>query len=282
MLSPWKKDFPALYQRPIHYLDSAATCQVPTSVINAVSQYLQDGQGNAGRSLHGFGEQADDLLSICRIKVAAFIRCQEQQLIFTKSATESINLVAVSLGHQLTPDDSILITEIEHHSNFLPWQRLCQQTGARLNILPLNQQGEFKTEYLAEYLADNCKLFALSHCSNVLGNRITVEKMISQASQANVKTLLDGAQAVAHQQTDVTVLGCDYYAFSGHKLYSTGGSGVLYCKDPSSLEPLLLGGGIATRTSVKQHQLRTDIGRFEAATSCRLLPSRVQSAIFQL
>ncbi len=265
--SPWKADFPALANKPISYLDSAATCQVPTPVIQALSDYLSRGHGNPGRGLYRFSESASAILQTCRQKVADFVGANVEQIAFTKSTTESINLVAANLRNRLTTKDSILVTEMEHHSNLLPWQRLCQQTGARLHMLPLTQQGEFDLSGLANLLADNCRLFAFTHGSNVLGNHPPVEDFIQQAKKAGVPTLIDGAQAVAHTRLNLSELDCDYYAFSGHKLYAPGGSGLLYVKQPESIEPLLLGGGIVKKTTTTNYQLSEGITRLEAGSA---------------
>jgi len=265
--SPWKADFPALAGKPVSYLDSAATCQVPQSVIQALNDYLANGHGNPGRGLHRMSENASRVLQACRLKVAEFVGADEEQIAFTKSTTESINLVASNLRSTLTDKDSILVSEMEHHSNLLPWQRLCQQTGARLNILPLSQNGEFDLSRLQQFLADRCQLFAFTHGSNVLGNHPPVEFFIQQAKLASVKTLIDGAQAVSHTKIKLAELGCDFYAFSGHKLYAPGGSGVLYCRQPDSIEPLLLGGGIVNKTSASGYLLTKGITKLEAGSA---------------
>lgn len=267
MHSPWKKDFPALNSRKISYLDSAATCQVPEQVISSINNYLRNGQGNAGRGMYGLSENANDIIKTCRDTVANLVACEPEQIIFSKSATESINLVASSLREKLTENDSILITEMEHHSNLLPWQRLCQRTGARLNVLPLNNNGELNCENLELFLQDNCKLFAFTHCSNVLGNHPLIEHLITKAKKMKVKTLIDGAQSISHTEINLKKMDCDFYAFSGHKLYSTGGSGVLFCKDINQLEPLILGGGSVKKTTLSQYQLHDNIARFEAGTA---------------
>ncbi len=271
MQSPWKNDFPALKISPqkarISYLDSAATCQVPQVVIDEVSTYLTNGQGNAGRGMHGLSENASSRIDHCRKTVAQFIGCHTEQVIFTKGATESINLVAASLREQLKSTDSILVTALEHHSNLLPWQRLSEQTGAKLNILPIDSNGNVETESLEPLLLDSCQLLAITHGSNVLGNHPDVEYLIKKASEFGVKTLLDGAQAVSHIPLNLADLGCDYYAFSGHKLYSVGGSGVLFCKDHKTLEPLLLGGGIVAKTTLESYQLIDSPNRMEAGSA---------------
>lgn len=271
MQSPWKNDFPALrktnHQTPIIYLDSAATCQVPNTVIEAVSQYLTNGQGNAGRGMHGLSESATSQIQSCRNKVAELIGCKNEQVVFTKGATESINLVAASMRNSLNKSDSILVTALEHHSNLLPWQRLCQQTGATLNVLPINSSGDLILDQLDNFLQQNCKLLAMTHCSNVLGNHPPLETLIDKAKQFKVKTLIDGAQAISHTTINLDFLQCNYYAFSGHKLYAPGGSGVLYCKDHQTLEPLLLGGGIVTKTSLDKYSLIETSGRLEAGSA---------------
>lgn len=271
MQSPWKKDFPALStsanKARIAYLDSAATCQVPQVVIDEVANYLANGQGNAGRGMHGLSENASSRIDHCRSTVAKFIGCETDQVVFTKGATESINLVAASLRSQLKPSDSILVTALEHHSNLLPWQRLAKQTGVKLNILPIDSVGNVDTQNLEQLLHDNCQLLAMTHGSNVLGNHPDVEFLTQKASQYGVKTLLDGAQAVSHIPLNLAELGCDYYAFSGHKLYSVGGSGVLFCKDHATLEPLLLGGGIVAKTTLDDYQLIDSPNRLEAGSA---------------
>ncbi len=271
MHSPWKNDFPALTSRAstprIAYLDSAATCQVPQVVIEQISAYLSKGQGNAGRGMHGLSENASSRIEQCRRGVAEFIGCQADQIIFTKGATESINLVASSMQASLSAQDSILVTALEHHSNLLPWQRLAKLSGARLNILPIDASGNLELATLEQMLQDNCKLFTMTHGSNVLGHHPDVQTLVKKAQQFGVKTLLDGAQAVAHLPLDLERLDCDYYAFSGHKLYSVGGSGVLFCKDHTTLEPLLLGGGIVSRTTLDSYQLIETATRLEAGSA---------------
>jgi len=267
MRSPYRPDFPALANQDIAYLDSAATCQVPSVVIEAINDYLTYGQGNAGRGMHQFSQNADSILTTCRGKVADFINADQDKIIFTKSTTESINIVANGLRSQLCDRDSILVTELEHHSNLLPWQRLCQLTGAKLNILPIDESGNLNCENLDEFLNDNCRLFAISQCSNVLGNYPQIEQLIAKAKFWRVQTLVDGAQAIAHIPIDVKQMGCDYYVFSGHKLYAPSGSGILYANDPMELEPLLLGGGNVLKATLDDYLLTQDATKFEAGTA---------------
>jgi len=267
MQSPYKQDFPALANQDIAYLDSAATCQVSSVVIEAVNDYLTQGQGNAGRGMHSFSQNADSILKTCRAKVADFINADQDKLIFTKGCTESINIVANGLKGQLCDKDSILVTVLEHHSNLLPWQRLCQQTGARLNVLPLDENGDLDCENLEVFLKDNCRLFAITQSSNILGNYPPIKQLIAAAKPYDVRTLVDGAQAIAHIPIDIKQMGCDYYAFSGHKLYAPSGAGILYANNPMELEPLLLGGGNVLKASLEGYLLKQDATQFEAGTT---------------
>ena len=267
MISPYKKDFPALTNQDISYLDSAATCQVPIPVINALTQYLTDGQGNAGRGMHQFSQKADELINSCRRKVANLINANESNIIFTKSTTESINFVAHGISSQVSEKDSILVTALEHHSNLLPWQRLCKQTGARLNILPIDNHGELILDNFEEYIEDNCRLMAITQCSNVLGHYPQISQLIDKAKTYGARTLVDGAQAIAHKATDVREMNCDYYVFSGHKLYAPTGSGILYAKELNDLEPFLLGGGSVLKASLDDFILKKGSDKFEAGTA---------------
>ncbi len=276
----WRQQFPALQNehQPVAYLDSASTCQVPTPVIDAISGYLSGGHGNAHRGMYAFSENADNLYQQCRERVARFINAPaHSDIIFTKSATESINLVALSL-HQslkqnlkqnLTAKHSILVTAMEHHANLLPWQQLCQRTGARLNILPVKTDGTLNTDKLNDYLQDNCILFTISHISNVTGIENDVQRICQLARQYQVPVLIDGAQAVGHGPVDVSAIDCDYYVFSGHKMYATTGIGVLYSKAEAAktLNPLLLGGGIVNKVTEHHYQLKVDVSQFEAGSA---------------
>jgi len=267
MRLPYKQDFPALANHDTAYLDSAATCQVPSVVIEAIKDYLTYGQGNAGRGMHRFSQNADSILRSCRGKVADFINADKDKVIFTKSTTESINIVANGLISQISDKDSILVTTLEHHSNLLPWQRLCQLSGARLNILPIDRNGNLNVDNLDEFLNDNCRLFAITQCSNVLGNYPQIEQLIAKAKSCGVRTLVDGAQAIAHIPIDIKQMDCDYYVFSGHKLYAPSGSGVLYANDPTELEPLLLGGGNVLKATLDDYLLTQGMTKFEAGTA---------------
>lgn len=265
MLSPWRIDFPALQQDAI-YLDSASSSQLPRSSIEAISHYLIEGHGNAHRGMHVFSERANTLFNQCKTTLAEFCGAASQQVVFTKSATESINLVARSIEQQLQEGDRIVVTELEHHANLLPWQELCKRTGATLCVLPLMEDGEIDDTQLTDWLDERCKLFAFSQGSNVLATTIPVEKWLRKAKAAGVRTLLDGAQAVVHQKIDFLSLGCDFYVFSAHKLYAATGVGVLLAKEPDSLSPLLLGGGIVKNVSVNDYLLSDAPEKLEAGS----------------
>ncbi len=266
MQSPWRNNFPSIQHTNCIYLDSASSCQVPSAVIDAVSHYLSSGHGNAHRGMYPFSEKANDIYHQCRQQIANFIESDEKHVIFCKSTTEAINQVATSIQHELKPEDSIIITELEHHANILPWQRICQLTGATLHVLPVTEEGTIDDSQLEVLLQQNCKLFAFSHSSNVLAAEQPVQHFIEKAKKAGVRTLVDGAQAIAHLPVNVKNMGCDYYVFSAHKLYSTTGCGILYAADPDSLSPLLLGGGIVNSVTTRDHQLISSIERFEAGS----------------
>ena len=255
MSSHWKQKFPALTNHDIAYLDTASSCQLPAEVIQSISHYLQNGHGNPHRGMYPWSEKAEQIAQQCRKRVARLLSCNEQKIAFTKSTTESINIVANSLRDKLNAQHTIIVTQMEHHANLLPWQRLCQQTGAQLKLLPLKPNGELDLTNLSQWLSDNCALFAFTHVSNVIGTINPVHQMVQMAKQNNVPTLIDGAQAIAHQPVNITEIDCDYYAFSGHKLYAAGGIGVLYARNPQSIEPLLVGGGIVNRVTDNQYHL---------------------------
>ncbi len=266
LLAGYKTQFPALQDNHLTYLDSASTCQVPSQVIQAISEYLASGHGNPHRGMHTFAEKAEELFARCRLKVANRFNVAPGQMALTKSTTESINLVATGLRDRIKPGQTLLATQMEHHANLLPWQRLCKQTGANLRLVTITPDGELDLELLPQLLADNCALFAFCHSSNLLGSVNPVQELTALARQFGVPTLVDGAQAVAHRNIDLKALGCDYYAFSAHKLYGPTGLGVLYMKNPDSQPPLLLGGGIVNRVTAHDYQLVDDISQFEAGS----------------
>ncbi|MGC1064833.1 cysteine desulfurase SufS [Pantoea agglomerans] len=229
-----RADFPILKREvnghPLAYLDSAASAQRPLSVINAESHFYQHGYAAVHRGIHTLSQQATSDMENVRDQAARFINAQSQEeIVFVKGTTEGINLVANTWGSSnLQAGDNLIITEMEHHANIVPWQMLAQRTGAEVRVLPLNDNGELALEQLAGLIDSRTRLLAVTHVSNVLGTVNPVKAIVAQAKAAGVITLVDGAQAVMHDKVDVQDIGCDFYAFSSHKLYGPNGVGILY------------------------------------------------------
>ncbi|WP_434747581.1 cysteine desulfurase SufS [Pantoea sp. Lu_F5_004] len=229
-----RADFPILKREvnghPLAYLDSAASAQRPLSVINAESHFYQYGYAAVHRGIHTLSQQATSDMENVRDQAARFINAQSQEeIVFVKGTTEGINLVANTWGSSnLQAGDNLIITEMEHHANIVPWQMLAQRNGAEVRVLPLNDNGELALEQLAGLIDSRTRLLAVTHVSNVLGTINPVKAIVAQAKAAGVVTLVDGAQAVMHDKVDVQDIGCDFYAFSSHKLYGPNGVGILY------------------------------------------------------
>src|SRR6185312_7810965 len=228
-----RQDFPILqqevYGKPLVYLDNAATSQKPLAVINAIKNYYSHDNANVHRAVHALSERTTQQFEQTREKIKAFINAKEsREIIFTRGATEAINLVAQSYGHsQFKAGDEIIISTMEHHSNIVPWQLLCEQTGAKLRVIPITDSGEIILEEYEKLLNSHTKLVAIVHMSNSLGTINPIKKIIDLAHNINVPVLVDGAQAIVHQDIDVQQLDCDFYIFSSHKLYGPTGVGVL-------------------------------------------------------
>lgn len=229
-----RADFPILKREvnghPLAYLDSAASAQRPLSVINAESHFYQHGYAAVHRGIHTLSQQATSDMENVRDQAARFINAQSQEeIVFVKGTTEGINLVANTWGSSnLQAGDNLIITEMEHHANIVPWQMLAQRTGAEVRVLPLNDNGELALEQLAGLIDSRTRLLAVTQVSNVLGTVNPVKAIVAQAKAAGVVTLVDGAQAVMHDKVDVQDIGCDFYTFSSHKLYGPNGVGILY------------------------------------------------------
>jgi cysteine desulfurase/selenocysteine lyase len=229
-------DFPILkqkvYGKPLVYLDNAATSQKPQSVIDALVHFYTDDCSNIHRGVHILSQRATKAYEDTRTKVKRFINAaDEKEIIFVRGATEGINLVAQSYARPLlAPGDEILISAMEHHSNIVPWQIICEEKGARLRVIPMNQRGELKLDEYEAQLGPRTRLVAITHVSNALGTVNPILRIIELAHQRNIPVLVDGAQAVPHMKADVGQLDCDFYAFSGHKMYGPTGIGVLYGK----------------------------------------------------
>jgi cysteine desulfurase/selenocysteine lyase len=245
-----RRDFPVLARTvrglPLSYLDNAASSQRPRAVIDAMSHYYENSHANVHRGVHTLSQEATDLFEGAREKVRRFINAKStKEVIFVRGTTEAINLVAQSYGRpRFGPGDEILISWLEHHANIVPWQMLCQQTGATLKVAPITQSGEVDFDAFAALLSPRTRLVALAHVSNALGTVVPVRRFIAAARLRGVPVLLDGAQAVPHMNVDVQTLDCDFYAFSGHKMCGPTGIGVLYGRESLLAEmPPWQGGG---------------------------------------
>lgn len=269
-----RADFPILAttirNKPLVYLDNAASCQKPNAVIDAISHLYRHDYANIHRGVHTLSVRATDQFEAAREKVRAFINAaSHKEIIFVRGATEAINLVAQTYGKaSIQAGDEIIITAMEHHSNIVPWQLLCEQTGAVLKIAPMNQQGELLYAEFEALLTEKTRLLAVVQMSNALGTINPVEKMIAAAHAKAIPVLLDGAQAIPHMPVDVQALDCDFYVFSGHKLYGPSGIGVLYGKQ-ALLEamPPYQGGGDMIRTVTFERSTYASLPyKFEAGT----------------
>jgi cysteine desulfurase / selenocysteine lyase len=269
-----RDDFPILRQRvrgkPLVYLDNAATSQKPQSVIDAITRFYAVENANIHRGVHYLSERATEAYDQVRDKVARFLNARaSHEVIFTRGTTEGINLVAQSYARTfLKPGDEILITGMEHHSNIVPWQLVCQQTGAVLRAAPITDVGELDIEAFEQLLNDRTRFVAVVHLSNALGTINPVKRLIALAHARGVPVLVDGAQSAPHLEVDVQDLDCDFFAFSGHKLYGPTGVGVLYGKE-SWLErmPPYQGGGDMIRSVTLERSTWAPLpAKFEAGT----------------
>jgi cysteine desulfurase/selenocysteine lyase len=236
-MEQYRNDFPALEQQvhgnPLVYLDSAASAQQPRQVIEAVASYHGRDHANVHRGVHSLSQRATEAYENARDKIASFINAgSRNEVVLTSGATESINLVAQSFVRpSLGEGDKILITHLEHHSNIVPWQMVCEQTGAELAVAPIDERGQVEFDSMLSLLTDDVRFVAMSHVSNSLGTINPVEDVIAAAKQRGIPVLLDGAQGVPHMTIDVQALDCDFYAFSGHKMFAPTGTGVLYGRE---------------------------------------------------
>jgi len=269
-----RQDFPALHQyingHQLVYLDNAASSQKPKAVIDAITHVYEHDYANVHRGVHTLSQRATDLFEGARAKVRAYINARKiEEIIFVRGATEAINLVAQSYGRsRLQAGDEILITAMEHHSNIVPWQMLCEQTGATLKVAPMSQQGELLLDAYADLLSERTRLVAVTHMSNALGTLNPVKDMIALAHARDIPVLLDGAQAIPHMAVDVQELDCDFYAFSGHKIYAPSGIGVLYGKEVllKAMPPWQGGGDMIRQVRFERSEYAGLPYRFEAGT----------------
>lgn len=268
-----RADFPILQRRVgsnrLIYLDNTATSQKPRQVIDALVHYYENTNANVHRGLHRLAEEATEAYESARAKVARFIGAEPESLIFTRNTTEAINLVAYAWGlANLKAGDVIVLSEMEHHSNIVPWQLVARITGARLRYVPFTPEGELDMEAFEEALRQEPKLVAITHVSNVLGTINPVEQITHKAHAVGAKVLIDGAQAVPHKPVDVARIGCDFYAFSGHKMLAPTGIGALYARRELLEEmPPFMGGGSMIRRVTHEYSTWADIPtKFEAGT----------------
>ena len=243
------------------YLDNAATTQKPKRVIDAICRFYQTQNANVHRGSYASANQATSQYESARQAVADFIKAKDaSNIVWTKGTTESINLIAYAWGeHQINPDDTIVVLGSEHHANFVPWQQLAIRKQAKFEVVGIDELGNVDMMHFRRLMASKPKLVTMQHCSNALGNIHPVEQLIELAQQAGATTLVDGAQAVAHLDVDVQSLGCDFYVFSGHKMYGPTGVGVVYIADDrkAQMQPFHFGGEMIERVTIEQTSFRT-------------------------
>ncbi|MSR86136.1 cysteine desulfurase [Candidatus Woesearchaeota archaeon] len=268
----YKEDFPILKQRikgkPLVYLDNSATTQKPKAVIQAITDYYEKDNANVHRGVHELSMRASIAYENAHKRVAEFIGAEEEEIIFTKGTTESINFLAYVLGRSLKAGDEILLSEMEHHSNFVPWQQIAKEKGAKLKIIPITKEFRLDMKAAENLLTQKTKILAITHCSNVLGTINPIKELAKMAHQVNATLIVDAAQSVPHMQIDVKELDCDFLAFSGHKMFGPTGIGVLYGKRKllENLEPFMYGGGMIEEVTQEKSTWKDSPWRFEAGT----------------
>ncbi len=282
-----KKDFPIFqHKKPLIYLDNAATTHKPQVVIDAICNFYSHHYGTVHRALYSLSTEATLLYNQSRQSVQNFINAkQAEEIIFTKGTTDSINLVAKSFAKSfLKPGDEILISEIEHHSNIVPWQMVCEQYGTHLKWIPVDDQGDLCLESLDHLVTHKTKLLSIAHVSNTLGTIHPIQTLIQAAHAKGAKVLIDGAQAAAHQSIDVQALDADFYAFSGHKLYGPTGIGILYGKTTllEGMEPITGGGDMIEKVDLTKSSYAKPPLKFEAGTPPIAQAIGLQAAIHYL
>jgi len=269
-----RSDFPVLHQtvngKPLVYLDSAASAQKPRRVIDAISAFYEHDFSNIHRGAHTLSTRATEAYEHARKTVQLFINAAAtEEIVFVRGCTEAINLVASCFGRsQVSEGDEIIVTEMEHHSNLVPWQLLCEQRGAKLRVVPIDDAGDLCLDVYQQLLSSRTRLVAVAHVSNVLGTVNPVRELVERAHAVGAKVLVDGAQSVVHFPVDVQQLGCDFYAFSGHKLYGPTGIGILYGRREllEQLPPYQGGGGMVDVVDLAHSTFLDAPLRFEAGT----------------
>jgi cysteine desulfurase/selenocysteine lyase len=269
-----RRDFPVLARevngKSLCYLDNAASSQRPHAVIDAISHYYETSHANVHRGVHRLSQEATDLFEGARETLRRFVNARStREIIFVRGTTEAINLVAQSYARpRLQPGDEIVISWLEHHANIVPWQMVCEQTGARLRVIPITRSGEVDFEAFRGLLNDRTRLLALAHVSNALGTVVPVDRFIAEAKRRGIPVLLDGAQAAPHMAVDVQALDCDFYAFSGHKMCGPTGIGVLYGRESllQAMPPWQGGGDMILAVSFERTVYNELPYKFEAGT----------------
>jgi len=268
-----RNEFPTLNQdvngKKLVYFDNGATAQKPLSVIQAVENYYKNDNANIHRGVHFLSQKATDAYEQARVKLQGFINAKySHEIIFTKGTTDAINTLAFSFGETLQAGDEVLISYMEHHSNIVPWQMVCDRKGAVLKVIPMNERGELLMDVFDELLTEKTKLVAITHISNALGTIIPVEEIIEKAHAKGAKVMLDGAQSVQHLKVDVQDLDCDFFVFSGHKMFGPTGTGVLYGKEAllNALPPYQGGGDMIEKVTFEKTTYNELPYKFEAGT----------------
>lgn len=268
----YKKDFPILKQKikgkPLVYLDNSATTQKPKKVIQAIIEYYEKDNANVHRGVHELSMRASEAYEHAHQIVADFIHAAFEEIIFTKGTTESLNLVASSLGKNLKKGDEIVLSEMEHHSNFVPWQQIAREKGAKIQLIPLTKEYRLDMKAAEKLISKKTKIVSLIHCSNVLGTVNPIKELAQKAHKVGALMIIDAAQSVPHMKVDVKDLDCDFLAFSGHKMFAPTGIGVLYGKKEllERLEPYQYGGGMIQEVTLEKTTWNELPWKFEAGT----------------
>lgn len=269
-----RKDFPILLRkvngRPLIYFDNAATSQKPQAVLDVINNYYAYDNSNIHRGVHHLSQHATELYEQSREKIRAYINAPSvREVIFTHGTTDSINLVAATFGRQfINHDDEVIISALEHHSNIVPWQMLCDEKGAKLRVIPINEKGELIFEEYEKLLSEKTKLVSIAHVSNSLGTINPVKEIIAEAHKYNVCVFVDGAQAAPHMKIDVQELNCDFYALSAHKMFGPTGTGILYGKEEilERMQPYQGGGDMIKCVTFEKTTYNELPLKFEAGT----------------